>query len=123
MVAKTRNRDNGNGEYKQRSTYEKYKTIIVLIGALSGGSIAGIGVKFYNTNEVNQTPARVEVLENRVSNYIASHDREEILTNQLLQQSLASMKENLDDLKVENNQIQTKIDNLTQMIRIRHPTP
>lgn len=120
--ARARESDNGNNEYKSRSTYEKYKVIIVLIGALSGGSIAGIGVKFYNTNEVNATPARVELLEERMSSYVESHAREEILSDQLLRQILANIKEDLGELKEENLKVHRKLDNLTNLIRNGRPT-
>ena len=109
-------------EYKQRSVYERYKTIIVLVGALSGGGIAGVGVKFYNTNEVNETPARVERLQDRVSNYIDSHAREEALNKQLLMQSLGSLEKDLEELKDKNTIIHNKLDELTRLVRNGHPS-
>ena len=45
-------------------------------------------MKFYNTNEVNETPARVELLEERMSSYVESHAREEVLNELLLKQAL-----------------------------------
>ena len=120
--ARARESDGGNNEYKSRSTYERYKVIIVLIGALGGGSITGIGVKFYNTNEVNATPARVELLEERMSSYVESHAREEILSDQLLRQILANIKEDLDELKEENLKVQGKLDGLTNLVRNGRPT-
>ncbi len=119
-MMRIRNRDNGNGEYKGRSTYEKYKTIIVLIGALSGGSVAGIGVKFYNTNEVNQTPAKVEVLRNRVDDYISSHAREAELNTLLLKQTLNNIEEDMKEMKEEVDITHDKLDVLTRLIRSDH---
>ena len=121
-MASIRQRDNGGGEYKQRSLYEKYKTIMVLAAALTSGSVAGVGVKFYNTDEVNATPARVEVLESRVSDYMKSHAREAELNNLLLKQTLANLEEDVKDLKEESIITHTKLDELTRLIRNGHGT-
>ncbi len=121
MKSTVRSGDNG-GEYKGRRLWNA-QTIIVLIGALAGGSITGVGVKFYNTNEVNQTPARLELIEERMSSYVESHAREEALSNQLLQQSLANIKEDLVELKDENEVIHEKLDEVKRLIRDGRPSP
>ncbi len=121
MVGRSiRRADNGNREHKHRSAYEKYKLIIVLIGALGGGSVAGIGVKFYNTNEVNETPARVEVLRNRVDDYISSHAREAELNTLLLKQTLNNIEEDMKEMKEEVDITHDKLDVLTRLIRSDH---
>jgi hypothetical protein len=117
-------RANDRGEeFKQRSLYEKYKVIFVLIGAIGGGSVTGIGVKFYNTNEVNQTPARVEILEERVRSYTESHAREEALNDLLLNQKLTEIKDDLQDLKSENDNVNRKLDELTRLVRKNGSSP
>ena len=120
-LPKTRLADNGGGEYKARSVYERYKTIFVLIGALTGGTISGVGVKFYNMNEVNQTPARVELLEERMSSYMESQVREGVLKNLLIQNSLTNIKEDLMELKEENEKVNLKLDAIEDLIRNGNP--
>ena len=122
-MTSVRERDNGGGEHKQRSIYEKYKTIMVLAAALTSGSVAGVGVKFYNTNEVNATPARVEVLENRVSDYMSSQAREAALNQLLLKQSLVNIGDDLKEMKAADALLQVKLDALTRLIRTGHATP
>ena len=120
-MPKVRVADNGGREYKARSVYERYKTIFVLIGALTGGTISGVGVKFYNTNEVNQTPARVERLEERMSSYMESQVREGVLKNLLIQNSLTNIKEDLMELKEENEKVKQKLDEVVDLIRNGNP--
>jgi hypothetical protein len=112
-----RTEDRDKNGAKQRSFYERYKLILAIIGTISGGSLAGIGVKFYNTNEVNQTPARVEILENQFKSYVSSHESEEALKDLLVTQKLAEIKSDLEDLKTDQAKLEDKIDDLTRLVR------
>jgi len=81
------------------------KTIMVIIAALTGGSLSGVGVKFINSNEydakVFQNEKKVEAVIQEFHNYKKSHAEKMGLKDKLLTTKLDQISDDIKELKEE----------------------
>lgn len=95
------------------------KTILVVIGALAGGSLSGIGVKFINSNEydtrVFQNEKKVEIVEMQVDQldrtfqaYCESHQEKVDLRQENVEDKFKVI---MDDIKEIKDMIKNGVSN------------
>lgn len=85
------------------------KTIMVIIAAITGGSLSGVGVKFINSDEydnrVFQNEKKVEAVIQEFHNYQESHAIEEVLKDEILSTKLEQIIQDVGEIKQDVREI------------------
>ena len=118
MVDKKRRSDSDDSDaYKQR-TFVDLRSVMIIIAALSGGSITDLGVNYFKSEvtptieaRVQKTESAIRANEENLDEYISSHGRLEEEKDEHLKDKMDGIKEDIRELKGDVKEIERLIRN------------
>ena len=102
--------------YKNRK-FVDLRSVLIIVAALSGGSLTNLGIDFAKENETNvavertiEVESSVRELRSSMEDYIKHHESEVAMKDKMLD-------EKLDDVKAELRIIRDNVEKIEDLIR------